>query len=267
MRPTVIFLLVVFLFCACSSGGDDREGSLTETDDDADGDAPPGGDDDDDAVSDDDTDVVPVRCPGRPDMLLVPAGFFIFRYEGERFEEEGLTDEEIYLEGFCIDEFEYPNEIGEYTIEASYDESKDYCESIGKRLCTGHEWQKACAGPEGLLYPWGDEWDDSICNTHTDDGLSRELAPAGSWENCVSFYGVYDMSGNMSEWTADLWQEGWPDRTIRGGGINFNPVNQQLKLEDGFWTFVSYSQRCSSVHHHEPDVQMSDDSVRCCADP
>jgi formylglycine-generating enzyme required for sulfatase activity len=199
-------------------------------------------------------------------MILIPAGSFVFRYDGERFEAEGLHDHAVDQAAFCIDEFEYPNQVGVLPTPVSWNDAQTLCAAEGKRLCTGEEWQKACAGPDGRQFTWGDAWDDQVCNTHTDQAQARQLAPSGAWPACRSYYGVYDMGGNVSEWTADVWQAGWPDMTVRGGGYNRNELNSQELKPDGFWQFTNYSQRCSSIHHHHPDVLMTDDGVRCCAD-
>lgn len=92
----------------------------------------------------------------------------------------------------------------------------EYCIFAGKRLPTEWEWEKVARGPEGTVYPWGDEA--PTC----DKAQFRECAPAGcqpypgkrhAWD-CVehatrdvgSFpaghYGVFDMAGNGYEWTA-----------------------------------------------------------------
>jgi len=254
-RLLLVLLSLILALISCGAPSDQDGGERAALDDDVDDDdnAPPIGHEFE-------------RCPDRPEMMLVPAGWFVFRYDGPRFEAEGLADHDVDLAAYCIDEFEYPNQAGVEPTPLSWDQAEATCAAQGKRLCTGEEWQKACAGPEGGLFTWGDEWNDQVCNTHTDDFQARELAPSGSWPNCRSYYGVYDMGGNVSEWTAEIWQEGWSDMTVRGGGYNLNQFNMQELQPDGFWQFTGYSQRCSSIHHHEPDVLMLDDGARCCAD-
>jgi formylglycine-generating enzyme len=107
------------------------------------------------------------------------------------------------------------------------------CAEAGKRLCTDEEWLLACQGAEGRLYPHGG--DASACNTvrechpavqyfeTTDDWIWSELgnpclnqlpdglALTGEYASCVSPEGVYDLVGNLHEWTAD------PEGTFRGG--------------------------------------------------
>lgn len=258
----VLFLVLVFfaaIACTSSGGRDEQRATATPAPEDE-------GDDDSFNFGDGDGAGYP-RCPGREDMLLIPAGEFVYRNEGERFEAEGALEEVRDTDVFCIDEFEYPNIAGGYPTPVNWNEAGELCGALGKRLCTATEWQKACTGPANLVYPWGDEFVDDVCNTHKVEWEERELAPSGEWTECVTDYGVYDMAGNLSEWTDDVWQEGWSDRTLQGGGSNINTINSQELLDDGFWQFIGYSQRCSSMHHHQPDVGMDDDGTRCCAEP
>src|SRR5579884_2523687 len=109
------------------------------------------------------------------------------------------------------------------------------CAAAGKRLCTDAEWLRACQGPTGTTYPYGNTREPGVCNDHRDehpavqlygtsdawiftkldnpciDQLPMSLAPAGSYTGCITAEGLHDMMGNLHEWTAD------PNGTFRGG--------------------------------------------------
>ncbi|NJK89199.1 MAG: formylglycine-generating enzyme family protein [Myxococcales bacterium] len=73
------------------------------------------------------------------------------------------------------------------------------CEAVGRRLCTLEEWMDACdgvVGDGGTRFTYGDDADPSICVTDTQAPL-----PTGSRLGCVSGFGVFDLSGNVWEWT------------------------------------------------------------------
>ena len=76
----------------------------------------------------------------------------------------------------------------------------DWC--IAFRLCTEAEWEKACCGPAGLIYPYGDVFDAFSAKTSAAD--VGGTTPVGSYSPAGdSPYGVTDMSGNVWEWVAD----------------------------------------------------------------
>ena len=84
---------------------------------------------------------------------------------------------------------------------ATYKQAAQACKVAGKRLCTAAEWHLACAGTTAKTYPYGFSYDKTSCN-----GLDMNLGlalPAGALAKCVgAATGLYDMSGNLREWTS-----------------------------------------------------------------
>jgi formylglycine-generating enzyme required for sulfatase activity len=89
------------------------------------------------------------------------------------------------------------------------------------RLPTEEEWLLAAQGHESREYPWGDSFDPAWANTSESNlGSTTPVAmyPAGA-----STDGVWDMAGNVWEWTGSLYDEKTKDtRVLRGGSWNLN---------------------------------------------
>jgi len=101
----------------------------------------------------------------------------------------------------CVDAYEFPNKAGEKPRNmVSQDAASRFCESVGKRLCSVEEWQAACRGNANSRYPYGNSYNQRKCQT--DLKAAKEPSRSGFAEHCRSYYGMYDMSGNLWEWTS-----------------------------------------------------------------
>ena len=102
------------------------------------------------------------------------------------------------LVAYCIDYYEYPGKGRSPKTNVSWAAANAACSAVGKRLCHNWEWRKGCGGK----YPYGKVYDPERCNTVGEDGIERSVLAAGSKRKCRSPYGLYDMVGNVAEWTA-----------------------------------------------------------------
>ena len=108
---------------------------------------------------------------------------------------------------YCIDTHEFPGAGATPKTRVSWFQAKSACEADGKRLCELGEWRGAC----GSRYPYGKGFDANKCNTADEDGFERSIAKTGSFKECRSRSGAYDMVGNVHEWVAE--------QRIAGGGF------------------------------------------------
>lgn len=174
-------------------------------------------------------------------MRDVPAGEFIMG----SLSSEIWPAHTVYLDEFRIDKFEVTNILykacvsaggctppqdessdthhfyygqAEYdhypVIHVSWDQANAYCTWRGAGLPTEAQWEKAARGLDGRPYPWGGEdIDCDRANYQRQDGSGDgkycigDTAEVGSFEGGISPYGLYDMIGNVWEWTADWYSE------------------------------------------------------------
>jgi formylglycine-generating enzyme required for sulfatase activity len=191
-------------------------------------------------------------CP--EEMVFIAGGTFPFGSAREDRDRNDLVEKEaepIPIQSFCIDRYEYPNRKGKTPVAGiDWTGAAQTCVGEGKRLCTQEEWERTCKGSSATgnpRYPYGDTWDPLICNTKG-EGI-RELAPSGAYERCVTPEGVFDMSGNLEEWTAN-----------RGPGAETRIVKGGSRLRP------SYQGRCASLRWVQSSAQGEEIGFRCCKD-
>lgn len=99
-------------------------------------------------------------------------------------------------------------------VHVTYSDAVAYCNWIDGRLPTNNEWEKAARGPYGFIYPWGNEFVQDSTNYNK---IKNGTMPIGSYQNDVSFYGVFDTAGNVQEWVGDDYPYEADKRYRRGG--------------------------------------------------
>jgi iron(II)-dependent oxidoreductase len=134
-------------------------------------------------------------------------GFYIDKYEVTNRQYKKFVDDTGYrLPDHWLDTGTYPEGEGDYPVTfVTWWDAKAYAQWAGKRLPTEEEWEKAARGTDGRIFPWGKEFDKTRANTW-EAGLKR-IHRVGQYESGKSPYGVYDLAGNVMEWTATEYRQ------------------------------------------------------------
>ncbi|MFC1976492.1 NACHT domain-containing protein, partial [Chloroflexota bacterium] len=209
------------------------------------------------------------------DMVKIPAGEFLL---GEKKEEHTLYLPDYYMARTPVTNAQFARFIEddgyqrrEFWTEAGWQQKEDWTEPrfwtdkkwnrpdrpvvgiswyealayarwLGGTLSSEAEWEKAARGTDRRIYPWGDEWDETKCNT-SEGGPGRPTAVGQYSPDGDSPYGCADMAGNVWEWTRSLYQDYPYDpddgrEELEGGGVRVR--------RGGSWYFTyEYYARCA----------------------
>ena len=150
-------------------------------------------------------------------------------------------------------------------VYVTWGDAQVFCAWNGGRLPTEAEWEKAARGGlEGALYTWGDDSPDCSLANYNGNTCIGDTSPVGSYNN--NGYGLYDMAGNVWEWTAD-----WYDSEYYTNSPTNNPQGPEngdfRVLRGGSWGSSSYFLRAAYRYDDLPDYAGSYIGFRCARSP
>jgi formylglycine-generating enzyme required for sulfatase activity len=140
----------------------------------------------------------------------------------------------------------------------AWERANEYAAWVGGRLPTEAEWEKACRGTDGRIFPWGNEHPSSELLNYYLSGLNG-VVPVGSYPPGI--HGLYDMAGNVWEWTAD-----WYDETYYANAPSSNPkgpASGNLRtMRGGSYIYEAQDVRCAVRYRDNPEGRFDNGGLR-----
>jgi formylglycine-generating enzyme required for sulfatase activity len=221
-------------------------------------------------------------------MVLVPAGGFLMG--SENGDQEIRPIHVVHIDDYYIDKFEVT--VGQYerflgatarkpprhweqidlnhhrdrpVVGVDWEDAQAYCAWTGKRLPSEAEWEKAAKGSDGRIYPWGNE---SLTTKKAKFGQCCEwkgyelLNDVSSNEEGKSPYGVYNLAGNVREWTLD-----WYDGEYYSKSPSSNPrgpeAGGERVIRGGSWANSNKYLQTTNRDREQPSLRSSTIGFRC----
>jgi formylglycine-generating enzyme required for sulfatase activity len=175
--------------------------------------------------------------------LVALPGFYIDAYEVTNAQYKEFVDAKRYPTPLHWTGGTYPAGTGNHPVTfVSWDDARAYAEWAGKRLPYADEWEVASRGRTGRVFPWGNTYVQQKVNINVPQ---NGPVAAGASSDDVSELKVFDLGGNVMEWTASPYQDMKKDvkdyYIVKGGawlsfpfearGANQTPVYAEFRLE------------------------------------
>jgi formylglycine-generating enzyme required for sulfatase activity len=205
-----------------------------------------------------------------PVMVRIAGGTFTMGFpdgEGGRFEPEA-GQREVKVHGFEIGKFAVtfsewdfcvrdggcaaylPDDQGwgrgtRPVINVSWDDAQRYLRWLsaktGKhyRLPSEAEWEYAARAGTGTARYWGEKIgiNNANCGGCGSPWDGKETAPVGSFK--PNGFGLYDMLGNVWQWTADCYKDSYDGAPTDGSAVRGDAECDQYVARGGAWNVVS----------------------------
>ena len=127
-------------------------------------------------------------------------------------------------------------------INVNWNDAKAYVDWLssktGKlyRLPTAEEWETAARAGSATNYYWGNDVgrNNANCDGCGSEWDNRKTAPVGSFK--PNAFGLYDMMGNVWQWTDSCWKDNCARRLFVGGSWNHRPEDMRPTTRNWFDT-------------------------------
>ena len=159
-------------------------------------------------------------------------------------------------------------------INVNWHDAVAYTEWLSKetgeqfRLPTEAEWEYAARAGRVSIYSWGDDPDSHQANGNEEfgwpsDGYIKQTAPVASFN--ANDFGLYDMHGNVQEWTQDCWIFNYERASIAGKAMTEGDCKKRV-LRGGSWADSPSMLRSSKRGWSDQNVKSSISGFRLAQD-
>ncbi|XP_026473996.1 formylglycine-generating enzyme isoform X3 [Ctenocephalides felis] len=173
-------------------------------------------------------------------------------------------------------------------VHISWNDAVSYCKWRNGSLPTEHEWEIACKGKKrNKLYPWGNKlvpqgkhrmnvWQGQFPHHNTKEDGWVGTSPVGTYP--ANDFNIFDITGNVWEWTSDLWdphnpkvrRHVWHTKCCNVCILSdIFQSNERVKKGGSYLCHESYCNRyrCSARSQNTADSTAGNLGFRCCLHP
>jgi len=144
----------------------------------------------------------------------------------------------------------------------TWDEARSYCERVGERLPTEAEWEYAARAGTTTAWFWGDDDARRGEFAWSDGNSGIQTHPVGRKK--PNAWGLYDMAGNVWEWTAYWFGESYYSRSRRQNPLGPASGSHRV-VRGGSWFYESYCLQSAYRDAVAPDNRSPFLGFRCVA--
>ena len=177
------------------------------------------------------------------------SSYYIDKYEVSNSQYKLCQDAGVCTEPYDLTSVMYQNYYNNATyagfpvIWVTYNQAETFCQWAGKKLPTEAQWEKAARGKTMRKYPWGDkEPADNIESTQVNyTALFGDVTSVMWGDEGTSPYGVYNMAGNVAEWTSTWYNIDSYYQKRSDGAVVEDPIGpsdsptQEKVIRGGSW--------------------------------